>query len=105
MTAVDLEARRYSSGEVVTMTEISYRQLDYWTRADLFSDVSDPTPGSGVRRTYSRRDVELAYGLRILVDAGVGMAALSRAIRHGRLESMLREISRSAALVLDAMER
>ncbi len=81
--------QRYGSAEVCELARISPRQLDYWCGLGLFPDIHDPSPGSGRPRSFGRRDVELASVVRKLLDAGVAMSTISKAIRGGGFHDML----------------
>jgi len=60
---------------------ISYRQLDYWTRIGLLRPI-DPTPGSGVARTWPDAEVVVAHMIRRLLDAGLELRVAARVARE-----------------------
>lgn len=48
----------YTSGEVLEMTGLSFRVLDYWLRTGAVRLADGTTPGSGVSRRYTHAEVE-----------------------------------------------
>jgi hypothetical protein len=60
---------------------ISYRQLDYWTRIGLLVP-DDPTPGSGIARSWPDSEVIVALLIRRLLDAGLELRAAARVARE-----------------------
>lgn len=48
-------ATTYTSTEVVELTGVSYRKLDYWCRNFVVPDQSDP--GSGNKRTFTEEQL------------------------------------------------
>lgn len=63
-------SRTYSSVELARRAGISYRRLDYWTRAGLFhpSDMDTPYVGSGQQRRYTDGDLAAVRVLAVLMD-------------------------------------
>jgi DNA-binding transcriptional MerR regulator len=47
----------YSSQEVIMLTGITYRQLDYWIRMGVVTPSVDEGHGSGHSRRFNARDV------------------------------------------------
>ena len=78
---------------------ISYRQLDYWTRIGLLH-ATDPTPGSGVARTWPDREVVVALLIRHLLDAGLELRAAGRIARE-QVERPTGEVRLRGGIVLD----
>lgn len=63
--------------------ELSYRQLDYWTRQGyLVADVANP--GSGVPRTWSDGERAIAALMQALTAAGFRVAAAATIARDSR---------------------
>lgn len=51
--------RMYTTAEVLELTGISFRVLDYWLRTEVIVLCSQPNkPGSGMRRLYTTAEVE-----------------------------------------------
>ena len=63
---------------------ITYRQLDYWARTELVMPTVRSATGSGTQRLYSFRDILLLRIVKRLLDAGVSLQQIRRAIQHLR---------------------
>src|SRR5881397_3706764 len=63
---------------------ISYRQLDYWARTTLVIPSIRPAAGSGTQRLYSFRDIVVLKVVKRLLDAGVSLQNIRRAIEQLR---------------------
>ncbi len=59
---------------------ISYRQLDYWARTTLVVPSIRDAEGSGTQRLYSFRDLVVLKVVKRLLDAGVSLQNIRRAI-------------------------
>lgn len=59
---------------------ISYRQLDYWARTGLVVPGVRDASGSGTQRLYSFRDLVVLRVVKRLLDAGVSLQNIRRAI-------------------------
>ncbi|MFC7546673.1 MerR family transcriptional regulator [Plantactinospora sp. GCM10030261] len=59
---------------------ISYRQLDYWARTALVVPSVRDASGSGTQRLYSFRDLVVLKVVKRLLDAGVSLQNIRRAI-------------------------
>jgi DNA-binding transcriptional MerR regulator len=59
---------------------ISYRQLDYWARTGLVVPSVRDASGSGTQRLYSFRDVVVLKVVKRLLDAGVSLQNIRKAI-------------------------
>ncbi|HEX5543824.1 MAG TPA: MerR family transcriptional regulator [Micromonospora sp.] len=59
---------------------ISYRQLDYWARTGLVVPSIREASGSGTQRLYSFRDLVVLKVVKRLLDAGVSLQNIRRAI-------------------------
>lgn len=62
--------------ELCTEAGITYRQLDYWTRTDLLTPLTEALPGSGHFRIYSETELARALALRDLLDAGISLQVI-----------------------------
>ncbi|MGC5022335.1 MerR family transcriptional regulator [Micromonospora sp. DT47] len=60
--------------------EISYRQLDYWARTSLVVPSVRDASGSGTQRLYSFRDLVVLKVVKRLLDAGVSLQNIRKAI-------------------------
>ncbi len=61
-------------------TGISYRQLDYWARTGLVVPGVRDASGSGTQRLYSFRDLVVLKVVKRLLDAGVSLQNIRKAI-------------------------
>lgn len=59
---------------------ISYRQLDYWARTGLVAPSVRAASGSGTQRLYSFRDLVVLKVVKSLLDVGVSLQNIRRAI-------------------------
>ncbi|MGW0432806.1 MerR family transcriptional regulator [Micromonospora sp. NPDC003197] len=59
---------------------ISYRQLDYWARTGLVVPSIRDASGSGTSRLYSFRDLVVLKVVKRLLDAGVSLQNIRKAI-------------------------
>jgi DNA-binding transcriptional MerR regulator len=59
---------------------ISYRQLDYWARTSLVVPSIRDASGSGTQRLYSFRDLVVLKVVKRLLDAGVSLQNIRKAI-------------------------
>jgi len=59
---------------------ISYRQLDYWARTSLVVPSIRDASGSGTSRLYSFRDLVVLKVVKRLLDAGVSLQNIRKAI-------------------------
>jgi len=65
---------------------ISYRQLDYWARTELVTPSVRDADGSGSQRMYSFNDVVQLRVIKKLLDAGVSLPKIRRAVDYLRDE-------------------
>lgn len=59
---------------------ITYRQLDYWARTDLVKPSLQDAKGSGSQRLYSFTDLVHLKVIKNLLDAGVNLVQIRKAI-------------------------
>lgn len=59
---------------------ITYRQLDYWARTGLVVPSVRDATGSGSQRLYSFRDIVVLKVVKRLLDAGVSLQNIRKAI-------------------------
>jgi DNA-binding transcriptional MerR regulator len=59
---------------------INYRQLDYWARTGLVVPSIRAASGSGTQRLYSFRDLVVLKVVKSLLDAGVSLQNIRKAI-------------------------
>src|SRR5213595_3187526 len=74
------EIEGYRVPEVCRVVGISYRQLDYWARTGLVTPSVRDASGSGTQRLYSFRDMVVLKVVKRLLDAGVSLQNIRKAI-------------------------
>ncbi len=70
----------YRGIEAARVAGISYRQLDYWARTGLVAPTVRSASGSGSQRLYGYRDIVLLKTVKGLLDLGVSLQQVRRAI-------------------------
>jgi DNA-binding transcriptional MerR regulator len=70
----------YRVPEVCRIVGISYRQLDYWARTGLVRPTVRDAHGSGTQRLYSFQDVATLKYVKKLLDTGVSLQQVRKAI-------------------------
>jgi DNA-binding transcriptional MerR regulator len=74
-------------GPIVCRTVgITYRQLDYWARTGLVTPSVRDADGSGSQRMYGFNDVVQLRVIKKLLDAGVSLPKIRRAVDYLRDE-------------------
>jgi DNA-binding transcriptional MerR regulator len=68
--------------EVTKIVGISYRQLDYWARTELVTPSIRDARGSGTQRLYSFRDLVALRVIKRLLDAGVSLQRVRKAVDY-----------------------
>lgn len=63
---------------------ITYRQLDYWARTGLVEPTVRNATGSGTQRLYSFRDILLLKIIKSLLEAGISLQQIRKAVDHLR---------------------
>jgi DNA-binding transcriptional MerR regulator len=74
------EEQGYRVPEVQRLVGISYRQLDYWARTGLVRPSVKDADGSGSQRQYSFHDLLQLRIIKKLLDAGVSLQRVRKAI-------------------------
>ncbi|MGV0870410.1 MerR family transcriptional regulator [Corynebacterium kalidii] len=72
----------YCGPAVCQIAHITYRQLDYWTRTELVAASVTAAAGSGSQRLYSFRDILLIKIIKSLLDAGISLQNVRKALTH-----------------------
>ncbi len=78
------ESDGYRVPEVCKLVGISYRQLDYWARTGLVTPSVREAGGSGTQRLYSFRDLVQLKVIKKLLDAGVSLQNVRKAVVYLR---------------------
>ncbi|MDP9341529.1 MAG: MerR family transcriptional regulator [Actinomycetota bacterium] len=79
-----VEEQGYRVPEVCRIAGISYRQLDYWARTGLVRPTIRDAGGSGTQRLYSFQDLLQLKVVKNLLDAGVALQQIRKAIEYLR---------------------
>jgi DNA-binding transcriptional MerR regulator len=74
------EDEGYRIPDVQKIVGISYRQLDYWARTGLVRPSIRDAGGSGTQRLYSFEDLVVLRTIKKLLDAGVSLQRIRKAI-------------------------
>ncbi|HEX2090187.1 MAG TPA: MerR family transcriptional regulator [Actinomycetota bacterium] len=78
------ESDGYRVPEVCKLVGITYRQLDYWARTGLVNPSVREAGGSGTQRLYSFRDLVQLKVIKKLLDAGVSLQNVRKAVVYLR---------------------
>lgn len=78
------DAEGYRVPEVCKVVGISYRQLDYWARTGLVTPSVRDAGGSGTQRLYSFRDLVELRVIKNLLDTGISLQRIRRAVAYLR---------------------
>jgi DNA-binding transcriptional MerR regulator len=70
----------FSGPTVCRLTNVTYRQLDYWARTQLVTPSITPASGSGSKRAYSYSDVLEVKVIKSLLTSGVSLARARQAV-------------------------
>ena len=79
----------YRSPQVCKLVGITYRQLDYWARKGLLEPSLQAAEGSGTQRLYSFTDVVALRVIKRLLDTGLSLPRIRKAV--GWLRSEMHE--------------
>jgi DNA-binding transcriptional MerR regulator len=74
----------YRAPEAKRIADITYRQLDYWTRTGLVTPSVNDAHGSGTQRLYSFQDLATLRVIKSLLDTGVSLQRVRKAVEHLR---------------------
>lgn len=66
--------------QVCKIVDITYRQLDYWASTTLVTPSINPAKGSGSQRLYSFENLVYLRLIKKLLDTGVSLQRIRRAI-------------------------
>ena len=81
---IDTDVVGYRGPTACAAAGITYRQLDYWARTGLVSPSVRSATGSGTQRLYSFRDILVLKVVKRLLDTGVSLQNIRRAVDHLR---------------------
>ncbi len=74
----------YRGPQACKIVDITYRQLDYWTRTGLIIPSVQAAMGSGTQRLYSFNDLLQLKVIKSLTDAGASLQKVRQAIEYVR---------------------
>jgi DNA-binding transcriptional MerR regulator len=89
---VDTDLVGYRGPTACAAAGITYRQLDYWARTGLVAPSVRTATGSGTQRLYSFRDILVLKVVKRLLDTGVSLQNIRKAVDHLRTRG-IRELS------------
>ncbi len=89
----------FSSVQTIEIIDITYRQLDYWTRTGLVRSTAQEAVGSGSRRRYSYNDLLELKLIKRLLSEGITLQRVREVFDYLRDE--LGEDVASADLVIN----
>src|SRR5881409_3658186 len=79
-----VEPEGYRVPDVCKIVGITYRQLDYWARTELVIPSVRDAGGSGTQRLYSFHDLVQLRVIKKLLDTGVSLQKIRRAVKFLR---------------------
>src|SRR5205809_7755326 len=93
------ESDGYRVPDVCKLVGISYRQLDYWARTGLVTPSVREAGGSGTQRLYSFQDLVQLRVIKKLIDTGISLQKVRRAVSY--LREHMRTLPSSVTLASD----
>ncbi|MFQ1002505.1 MerR family transcriptional regulator [Modestobacter sp. SSW1-42] len=81
---IDTDVVGYRGPTACSAAGITYRQLDYWARTGLVAPSVRTATGSGTQRLYSFRDILVLKVVKRLLDTGVSLQNIRKAVDHLR---------------------
>ena len=104
MTPAPMAASRppdegYRGPQVCKIVNITYRQLDHWTRTELVRPSIAEAKGSGTQRLYSYTDLVELKVIKSLLDGGLSLQSVRKVIEY--LRSNLGSDLATASLVIE----
>jgi DNA-binding transcriptional MerR regulator len=89
----------YRGPQVCKIVNITYRQLDHWTRTELVRPSIAEAKGSGTQRLYSYTDLVELKVIKSLLDGGLSLQSVRKVIEY--LRSNLGSDLATASLVIE----
>ncbi len=84
LPGLDDGPRGYRGPAVCRVVGITYRQLDYWATTGLVEPSVRDAEGSGSQRLYSFEDIVTLKVIKRLLDVGVSLQRIRKAIDYVR---------------------
>lgn len=91
----------YTTAEVVALTGVTKRQLDYWAWKEIIIPSISSSSGQGNFRRYSDDDVELVRVIKKLHQRGWSTQKVGKALKLLRLVVSNPEVGRNVLLFVD----
>jgi predicted RNase H-like HicB family nuclease/DNA-binding transcriptional MerR regulator len=82
-----MDRQGFGVAAVLRLTDISYRNLDYWARTGLVRASIRAAGGRGTRRLYAFEDLVALRVVKQLRGAGLPLQAIRRAVRYLQLHA------------------
>ena len=79
-----MDNQGYRGPQACKIVDVTYRQLDYWTRTGLVVPSVQEAQGSGTQRLYSFNDLLQLKVIKSLTDAGASLQKVRQAIDYVR---------------------
>ncbi len=98
----DLEG--YRAPQACKLIGITYRQLDYWARTDLLKPSLQAAAGSGSQRLYSFTDLVQLKVIKQLLDTGITLPKIRKAIEWLRSEMSVTNPLQESTLLSDGKD-
>lgn len=91
----------YTTAEVVSLTGVTKRQLDYWAWKKIVAPSIASSSGQGNFRRYSDDDVGLVRAIKKLRQKGWSTQKVGKALKLLRLVASNTEVARNVLLFVD----
>lgn len=91
----------YRAPQVCQLVGITYRQLDYWARTGLLQPSLRAAGGSGTQRLYSFTDLVQLRVIKRLLDTGINLPKIRKAIEWLKNEMSIDNPLRDSTLLSD----
>ena len=98
---LDQAAEGYRAPQVCSLVGITYRQLDYWARTGLITPSLQRAAGSGSQRLYAFPDIVQLKVVKRLLDAGMSLKKIRKAMDILRVELASEEPLSNVTLLSD----
>lgn len=76
----------FSAGEVLKLSGLTYRQLDYWASSDFITPSIIEKVGLRTKRIYTFTDILAIRAAMRLLDAGIPLQGIRKAVNRLQLE-------------------
>jgi len=97
----DKVKKYYKSNEVCKITEITYKQLDYYDRTNFINPSINKAGGYGTKRLYSFNDLLKLKVIKKLLDAGISLQKLRKTKKYLELNEENNDALLKVTLISD----